>query len=282
MLRMIRRLLMTAYPRWMRFGWMRRLNYLLFELSLRGFGLLNYESTARSGEDHFIRRVLPRVITDGQPVMLDVGANEGHYSETLKAAFPGARVIAFEPHPATYQRLVQTAARRFETEPLGLGSCSGKMDIFDYADQQGSQHASLHRGVIEQLGSAVSQSWKVEVSTLDRYCETAGIRQVHFLKIDTEGNELEVLKGAQGLLRERRIDVIQFEFNEMNVVGRVFLKDIIEQLQGFELFRLLPNGLLRLKGYKPALHEIFAFQNIVAVRRDGGSPVADLPCVGEV
>src|SRR6185436_3522307 len=87
---------------------------------------------------------------------------------------------------------------------------------------------------------------------------------VDFLKIDTEGNELKVLKGAQSLLQKNAIRAIQFEFNEMNVVSRVFLRDFYDILAGYTFYRLLPDGLLPLGRYS-ARNEIFAFQNIFAV-----------------
>ena len=51
----------------------------------------------------------------------------------------------------------------------------------------------------------------VEISTVDRVMEQEGIPFVHFLKIDTEGYEREVLAGAEGALRDSRIALIQVE-----------------------------------------------------------------------
>jgi hypothetical protein len=91
--------------------------------------------------------------------------------------------------------------------------------------------------------------------------------QVHLLKVDTEGNELKVLEGARQALSEGRVEVIHFEFNEMNVVSHAFLRDFIDLLKGFRLFRLFPGGPLELGPYHAVTHEIFAYQNLVAVHR---------------
>lgn len=51
----------------------------------------------------------------------------------------------------------------------------------------------------------------VEIGTLDEFCQAQGIEHVNFLKVDTEGFDLEVLMGAVGLLGRNAIDVIQVE-----------------------------------------------------------------------
>ncbi len=75
---------------------------------------------------------------------------------------------------------------------------------------------------------------------------------------------MEVLSGAKALLAEGRIHFIQFEFNEMNIISRVFLKDFYDLLQGFSLYRLDSNRLIPLAGYS-STNEIFKFQNLLAV-----------------
>ncbi len=64
------------------------------------------------------------------------------------------------------------------------------------------------------------------------------------------------------------IDVIQFEFNEMNVISRVFMKDFFELLPNYRIYRLLGDGVIEFEVYDPTFMEVFAFQNIACVRRD--------------
>ena len=84
------------------------------------------------------------------------------------------------------------------------------------------------------------------------------------LKIDTEGHELEVLKGFEPYIRQNKVDLIHFEFNEMNVASRVFFKDFWEFLPNYDFYRMLQDGLIPIKNYNPVYCEIFAYQNIVA------------------
>ena len=108
-------------------------------------------------------------------------------------------------------------------------------------------------------------SEEISLNSIDDYCLMNGITTIDFLKIDTEGNELNVLKGAQRMLTSNSINIIQFEFNEMNIISRVFLKDFYTILRGYEFYRLNTNELLPLGNYK-SINEIFQFQNIIAIK----------------
>jgi hypothetical protein len=74
--------------------------------------------------------------------------------------------------------------------------------------------------------------------------------------------------GARQLLRDGKINAVQFEFNEMNIISRSTFKDFWDLLNGFDFYRLLPAGkLLPIKKYSPAICEIYAYQNIIAIKR---------------
>ncbi len=241
-----------------------RFNRMLFHASMRGMGILNYKSAALSGEQRFLRDYVAK---RDAPVIFDVGANEGSYAADVLAENPRARIFAFEPHPRTYTRLSKRMSGHTNVMAVnaGCGSATGRLVLYDYAGSEGSAHASLHPGVIETIHHGSSEPLEVDVITLDEFAATNRISSIDLLKIDTEGNELEVLKGASRLLSEGRVEAIQFEFNEMNLVSRVFLKDFANLLTGHTLYRMVPDGLVALGSYWPPAYEIFAFQNIVAL-----------------
>ncbi|MGC3982204.1 MAG: FkbM family methyltransferase [Steroidobacteraceae bacterium] len=238
-----------------------RFNRLLFMLGLRGMGVYNYQG-ASSGERWFVGNL---IATDEVVTVFDVGANVGSYSSQILEFCRNAKVHAFEPHPLNFAKLAQV--RGIESYNLALGNEEASLSLFDYQGAaDGSQHASVFKEVIEGLHKGASTAHKVRCVRLDEFCKSKDIDSIDFLKIDTEGNELDVLRGAGALLQDGRIKVIQFEFNEMNVVSRVYMRDFVNLLSDYELFRLLPSGLLPLT-YSPLLCELFAFQNIVAVAK---------------
>jgi FkbM family methyltransferase len=241
-----------------------RFNRALHHASLRGLGVLNYKNVVVSGERRFMERCLS---SSEVPTVVDVGANVGDYSSMVLEARKNARLFAFEPHPETFKRLTArlSSAGNFVATNAACGGRPGKLLLYDHEGGSGTGHASLLPGVIEGIHGDKSNQQEVDVITLDRFAADREISRIDLLKIDTEGTELEVLKGASNLLREGRIRAIQFEFNEMNIVSRVFLKDFYELIPSFRFYRLLRHGLGPLDPYSPLACEVFAFQNIVAL-----------------
>ena len=86
-----------------------------------------------TGEKFLIEHVLPRLLDKEQPVMFDVGANVGHYSKALYAAFPKAQIVAFEPVPRTFEVLRATlATTTVKCCSIGLSDAEGEAIIYDY------------------------------------------------------------------------------------------------------------------------------------------------------
>lgn len=237
-----------------------------FYLSLQRVGVHNYGSLQETGEAWFLSRYLS---SRKVPVAYDVGTNRGDYTRAMLAANPRTRVVAFEPHPITFASWSQLPEDpQVQCLNVALGAASAEMEFFDYVDADGSSHASLYQGVIEEIHGRPATVRRVEVRTLDDVADELGTFHIDLLKIDTEGHEFAVLRGGERLLRSGAVDVIQFEFNEMNVVSRVFFKDFWDFLPEYDFFRLLPGGgVMQIGSYIPAFCELFAFQNIVCVRK---------------
>jgi FkbM family methyltransferase len=245
------------------------LHKFLFHLSARGLGILNFENDRLSGENNFLHSFVN--IANKMPfVVIDVGANIGKYSNQIKILSPDVEIYAFEPHPKTFVQLQSSAALHGYTAlNSACGDIPGNLKLYDYAgSQDGSQHASLYEDVIEKIHKSSSTFSDVQVIMLDNFIKERKINRIHLLKIDTEGNEMKVLMGAKEAISKRIIDIIHFEFNEMNVVSRVFFKDFYDFLDEYIFYRMLPDGLVPLERYNPLLSEIFAYQNIIAIRKD--------------
>ena len=252
-----------------------RVNRFLFNLSLRGLGVLNYRNSKESGETNFLEKVLGCYYGSGLRnggVILDVGANVGDYSRAILTIAPTAQIYCFEPHPDNLRHLEAALGGRVTVVPAAVGSRRGTAELYDYAGGTGSSHASLHKDVFEKLRQQPHQSLCVNVITIDEFVEQHNIAAISLLKVDVEGHELEVFRGASKVIRERRIDTVHFEFNEMNVITRVFLADFFALLPGFAFYRLLPDGWIPITD-RP-MENVFAFQNIVAVK--AGAPASGL------
>jgi|CXWL01.1.fsa_nt_gi FkbM family methyltransferase len=139
--------------------------------------------------------------------VVDVGANIGIYALWM-SRFIGASgtLIAFEPSAECFSRLSRQVAQngldRIVLERKAVADVSGSMRLTRGRDME-------NRVLAE---SEVSDDVEaVDVVTLDEYARTAAMKEVNFLKIDVEGAEALVMDGADSLLRQKRIAVMQFE-----------------------------------------------------------------------
>ncbi|MBK8309970.1 MAG: FkbM family methyltransferase [Chitinophagaceae bacterium] len=129
-------------------------------------------------------------------------------------------------------------------ENIGLGEEPGVVNL--YADSEASEYASLYPANYTQYKVNLSKHEKIRLDSLENYCDQRQISRIHFLKIDVEGHEIGVLKGAGKLLRSGSIDFIQFEFGLASIESRTFLKDFFAILPDYTIYRILPNGLARM------------------------------------
>ncbi len=241
-------------------------NKFLYRLSLSGMGVLNFENDAVSGERFFLNRLFLK----GKPlVIFDVGANEGNYAKIIRDYSKESKIYCFEPHPKTFEKLKKnTSGLNVTLVNKGCGSKKEHCEFFDYSNSDGTSHATLYKGVIEELHRGKSSKVNVDIIPLDYYIESEKINRINLLKIDVEGAELSAIMGAKKTIQKNKVDLIQFEFNSMNIKSKAFFLDFVNILPNYEFYRLLPDGLAPMGKYDSAIFEIFAFQNVVAIRKD--------------
>lgn len=241
-------------------------------------GLCQHGSFEESGEAFFVKNVLVHIIdTKQDAIIYDVGANEGDYAQLVLTTIPGCKIYCFEPNPPTAKRLNARfdKNRALSVHPVGIGEQSGETILYDFANCDGSYFASVYRDALfAQSRVAVVREIPIPVVTLDEFCESQSSSTIDLLKLDTEGHEYAALQGAKKLIRENRIRCIHFEFNEMNVFSRVFLRDFYDLLINYEFFRLRSDGLISLGPYS-ARNEIFQYHNIVAVQKSRSDVVSN-------
>ncbi|WP_237228587.1 FkbM family methyltransferase [Rubinisphaera sp. JC750] len=227
-------------------------------------GILNYRSLEESGELHLVSSVLPRILPDS-PTCFDVGANKGQYSELLLTHLPNARLTLFEPNPLLSDGLARRFGETARIVQAAVGSHVGDTALHTHTDIASSSKGTLHQQVLTSIYHEQQiEKTTVNITTLDDYCDQNCINRINFLKLDIEGHEKFAIDGSSRLIRESRIDSIQFEFNEMNVVSRVFLKDFFDLLPRWNFFRMKPQGISPLRYHRR--EELFQYQNIFAIR----------------
>lgn len=139
---------------------------------------------------------------------VDVGANSGYYSILMAHLVgPSGHVIAFEPVPQNSETLAQNVALNHLSniciESHALGDISGSMSLYLSTDEGCTSTPSVKAYAVQ--GKA--QQIEVPVRTLDEYLSGAGV-EPDLIKIDVEGAEMLVLRGAAQCLREIRPNVL--------------------------------------------------------------------------
>ena len=247
-----------------------KLNHALFVLSTRGIGILNYENSVLSGEN-FVLKKLSRQQWK-KFVCIDVGANCGLYSQKVKHIINHSVVYSIEPHPEAFYALkLGEQHYGYHAFNMAFSDEEKTLELFDRVTETGNTHshahASVYADVIDSLHKAkLSTVHSVEATTVDAFLEKQSIEHVNFLKIDVEGHEHSVLLGAMQSIKAEKIDFIQFEFNQMNTVSRVFMRDFFKILSGYKLYRMLQDFLAPLNTNETLICELFAYQNILAIR----------------
>lgn len=236
----------------------------LHRLALIGMNIGLNTQVASSGEAHFVKSLLGGRT---EAVVIDVGANRGDYTASVRVASPDAIVHAFEPAAEVYVGLAQRfdGDRRVRTWQLALSDQSGEQLLRSPAGHD--TLASLVHRDLGHVGLHVDQAEAVISQTLDEWAESNHIHQIALLKLDVEGHELAVLDGASGLMVARAIEAIQFEFGGCNLDSRTYVRDFFYRLHDrYRIYRILQRGLRELHRYDELL-EVFTTTNFVALAR---------------
>jgi len=170
------------------------------------------------------------------PVFFDVGAHAGETLTEMARHFPQAAIYAFEPDPESFLLLQQTA-RTFPKASLYQLALGDQPQTSTLRRNRASMTNSMlevsresEAGSIGNLVEKVGEA-PVTVTTLDEFCSAHDVNRIDFLKTDCQGFDLRVLKGAEGLLSNRKVRVIQCEaIFDSEYVGQGWFHEILHFL----------------------------------------------------
>jgi len=213
------------------FWWMKRNDNMIQQLVSASF---------ETAEITFVEKFLQPGMT-----VLDIGANQGLYSLIAsRGVGPTGRVFSFEPSPrerrALRLNLAINFSRNVKVEALALGSQESTADLFVV---QGSQTGCNSLRPPDVYSSTLPV--RVQVTSLDQWLSQHRISRVDFIKLDVEGAELDVLRGAQSLLSQSPGPVVLCELEDVRTApwGHT-AEDVAAFIRklGYELFRCDSSG----------------------------------------
>ena len=194
----------------------------------------NYLDHIRRGFEPAMVKLIKAVARDSA-VSLDIGANIG--CTAILCSELSRKVYAFEPSPTTYQFLEENIARaglkNVVPQNFGLGTESGEFPLtYAQTNRSGGFVSNTTRA---STGHTVE---KIIIRQLDEVLKSYPISKVDFIKIDVEGFEGHVLRGAKHTLISHR-PVVVLELNHwcLNAFQRTSIPDFFDQLRS--LFPIL-------------------------------------------
>lgn len=179
-------------------------------------------------------------------LLFDVGANVGQYGKLTRAIGYQGEIYSFEPLKEAFAKLSNEARNdsKWHLTNCGLGSKQEELTINIASNSASSSILPMNQSHLEAAPTiAYVNKEKIRVNTLDSFIKEKNIdlnRNI-FLKIDTQGFEMEVLRGAENSLKN--IKGVQLEMSLFTMYdGEALYDEMIAYLKerGFQLFSLEP------------------------------------------
>ena len=162
----------------------------------------------------------------------------GEARNRLTAALPSARFVGFEPDPKAYERLARNPAPGHSYYKAAVGAREETRTLFVTREPACSSLLKPNADFFGQFTDCAPQieiveECAVETVSLNYFLDRAGIKSVDFLELDTQGTELEILKGADHFLASSVSGLqIEVEFSAM-YEGQPLFGTVDEYLRGF-------------------------------------------------
>ncbi|MDI1286243.1 MAG: FkbM family methyltransferase [Reyranella sp.] len=168
-------------------------------------------------------------------VIFDVGANIGQTAWEFVRYFPGTRTYCFEPSEASFKILKQRYGAKVHCIPKALGAT---VETRALHTQEHSERNTFVADAPDGLRYDAPEA--VQVTTVDSFCAEQEIDAIDILKMDVQGWEIEVLRGASRMMKANRV---RFVFSEV-----AFSREAPDMVQFVDLHKILEEKRFRFCG----------------------------------
>lgn len=171
------------------------------------------------------------------PIVFDIGANLGQTILKVKKIFPNSYLHSFEPSKVCFKRITQDYGNveNVFLNNKAVGHEKGSLEFNEYS--WSALNSFFKRAYTK---SEIIDTYFVDIISVDDYCNENDIPYINLLKTDTEGFELNVLKGANKMMNQNKVQFVFVEiFFHENYIGQSSFSDIFNYLSqnGFNMIR---------------------------------------------
>lgn len=218
-----------------------------------------------SGEAIAMRNVLSK-ITEKKIVFFDIGGNEGNFSkEVLKIVQDQSKEVSlhvFEPQPKCLEILKKVFQNDARVIINSVALSNEKGEATFYTNYDGSTWGSL----VKREKWGVVNPTVVPTDTLDNYLAQHAIQKIDYVKIDVEGNEMKILKGAKESISKKIIKNIQFEYGGTFQDANSTLKEVFDFLLPFyAIYKIADDGTMIVKETFTNDMEDYKYSNFIGI-----------------
>ena len=160
-------------------------------------------------KDIFNLENLPMVLPLKKPVVFDLGANCGFFSLRILDIYPEAKIYAFEPQHSLVKSFNNCVTQnqlsdKVEIRQTAVGDKNGKSIFYE---NRSPISASLLKEKVSRR--SIRKKYEIDLISVDQFCEDSDVSSVDILKVDVEGSEIDVLKGAKDIMNSVKVLYIE-------------------------------------------------------------------------
>ena len=179
-------------------------------------------------------QILKKILKKKKNIIFDIGANKGQSLYRYRKLFNNAYFYSFEPSLEAFKVLKSKYGNlsNINLFNIALGSKKKRKVFYEYKNNELSSFIKINKEFDETKKKIL-----VEIDTIDSIFKKNNLKKINLLKMDTQGYEEFILKGAKNLISKQKIDMIELE---------IILGDYYEKSSSFKKIE----DVLSLGGYR--------------------------------
>ncbi|HEX8030504.1 MAG TPA: FkbM family methyltransferase [Vicinamibacterales bacterium] len=223
------------------------------------------KSDARSSREEaditpgeFDLRTLPSLLGKNDPVILEIGCNDGAHTLNFLRLFGDATIYAFEPDPRARARFAAAVQDpRVKLFDIAISDTDGEIDFHMSGGAPSPEVAAqlpagwdLSGSIRKPTGHIEMFPWctfdqqiKVQTLTLDTWCKNQGIAAIDFIWADVQGAEGDMVRGARHALGNTRFLYTEYSDREL-YAGQLSLRSLLALLPDFTVLNRFSEDVL--------------------------------------